>query len=214
MSDSHPLTLDYYLSYPVNAYADDNNITQEDVNEQCEFEFKQDSITKTIGTDQCKFNIDLFWNEVFSSFYNQDQMRHFLIKIMNKLINEYNLELLKQYTSNYFDIDNFKEEAKRILEFFETSHCSRVFGAMFYSKSFYDIINNKDELKEYLETYYEFAIQKLPKLKNDIPAWLYYIFSMMPKEDFVDLAMKIFDRYTTETLTEILTIRGTRNVQN
>jgi len=210
----HPLTLDYYLSHPVNAFSEDNTYTQDDANEQCEFEFKQDSIIETIGTRECKFAIDNFWKEIFDSFRDDDQKRNFFSRIMNKLVEVYDLQLLDQYSSDHFIMDDFKKELPRILIFFETPECCTVFADIFYSKSLEEIVNDKEQLKQYLDLYYDIAIQKMVKFKNNMSPWLYYIFNMMAKDEFIELVMKQIDRYTNEFLTEIATRKGTKHVDN
>jgi len=214
MSEDNPLTLDYYLSIPVNAYSEGNTYTQEDATEQAEIEFKQDSIVKTIGTRECIFNIDNFWTEVFNSFLDKDQERNFLKRIMNKLIGTYGLDILEQYTTDYYGMDNFKTEIFRILKFFETSKCVEIFANMFYSNSVEYVTDDQEQLKQYLDLIYETAIQKMIKFKDDMSPWLYYVFSMMAKNEFIDLSMKLIDRYKNEFLTEILIIREDSNAQN
>jgi len=213
MSDK-PLTLDYYLSIPVNAFAEDNSYTQEDANEQAEFEFKQDCIIRTVGTRDCKFNIDNFWTEIFDSFLDKDQERNFLSKLMNKLIDVYNLDILKQYTIDLYDLTDLKPEIFRILNFFETVECCKVFSNIFYSKSIEYVIDDREQLKQYLDMIYDTAIQKLAKFKGVISPWLYYVFNMMAKDEFIELVISLIERYTNEFLTEILIIRGESNVKN
>lgn len=206
------LTLDYYLSVPLNPYTEDNDSTQEEVIERGEFQFKLDSIVRTIDTDNCKFNIDLFINEVFEEFESDDQRRNFLKEIANKLIETYHLDILEQNFNNFFRLDQQKNDILGILFFFEKDQYIELVSKLytpenpeFYSKS-------DKEILQFLYINYLQAANKLETFKGRIPVYVFYALKMMARKDFCFLILKLIKKNLNEILSRIYTEReGIRN---
>jgi len=205
MSDE--LSLDYYLSVPVDPFTEDNDITQDEAIERGDFQFKMDSIVKTIGTDECKYNIDLFIKEVFEEFEDDDQCRTFLNSIANKLIETYHLEILEQNFVNSFKLINQKDEILGILFFFEKGEYSKLVSTI-YTPTSPDFYTKTDkQILQFLYMNYLQAAKKLKTFKGQIPMLVFYALKMMARKDFCILILMLIKKNFNEILTAIYTER-------
>jgi len=192
-----PLTLDYYLSINQNPYTEDNHVTQEEINERSDLQFRYDSIVKTIGTSDCRTNIELFFDELMVEL-DEDQLLLFKQECLRKLIDVYDLEILSYHLSDGYPEYDVKEELKSLLYFFEHN-------------DYIDIIVNclqvddpqillSSDFRTYIEMRHELFIKTLFEKYGTLTFFILEYFRYAGKGEATDLLIKLISKNRSEII--------------
>jgi hypothetical protein len=197
-------SLEYYVSIPVNPFADDDR-DQEDVILAGEFQFQMDSIVETIGTNQCKHNIDLFLEDLYEEM-ELATLANFYNRCLVKLIEVYDLYLLEQYATNRFYEMHMKNELRRLLHFFEHEGWIDLFAECLPSDK--PEVYLKGEPYEYIELHYKVILDNFKIKKEHISKYVYYQLVMASKSDTTTLITNLIKRNRNGLVSQMILNRG------
>lgn len=206
MDEDDKLTLDYYLSIPLNPFREDNSTTQEDVIDNANLQFKMDCITKTIGTPECKYNISEFWFDIFEEVYTEDMAKNFLLEIWNKLIYAYDLEILKDRSNIQTMPLLMRREIYEMLEFFEQGTCTKIIARFLEPDNINVLKSDQQSLLQYLLLRYNIAIKEINNVQNHMPESVFYALTMMAKRDFVKLIFKLINANLNAVISDVISL--------
>jgi hypothetical protein len=199
-------SLEYYTSIPVNPYAEDEGIRdQEDVILAGEFQFKMDSIVETIGTNECKTNIDLFLKELYEEM-ELATLANFYNRCFTKLIDVYDMHTLDSYASNRHFEKEMKRQLTELLRFFEQDGWIRFFAKCLPADN--PEIYLKGDLREYLNLNYKIISENIRTNKEHISKYVYYQLVMAARQDTVELLNKLITKNRNGLVTEMILNRG------
>jgi hypothetical protein len=197
--------LSYYMSIVSNPWTQNNETTQEDVSKDSEFRFRFDSIVSTIGTSDCKYNIQLFYDDVIQEM-DTEQKRTFFNLCIEKLSNEYHLPMLKDFLLDWNKNLNIGKEVKDCLFFCETEKCVDFLSLILKDENI-ELVRFGD-LEEKLLLLYDNIMHKLPDVKDELPRLIYYNYFLASKKDTVLSLLKLIGKNNSAIVTELITKRG------
>jgi len=197
---------DFYISIPINPFTEDNTITQEDAIRNGEYQYQMDSISKTIGTSSCRFNIILFLNQILVEMEDDTFLNFFQICLEN-LIEVYNLTTIEQVLLHrYVQIDR-RSEIKDLLYFFENEGLVEVIAKCLPSTN--PNIFASPKLEEFLNLHYNFFYDNLKEKKDQVPYLVFYHFMNASRDEGVKTLLQIILRNKTALKTQqVITNQG------
>jgi len=185
--------LDMYMSIPADPFTEDNSVTQSDILENSMIGYMVDSIVLQIGNDQCKYSMDMFWDELTISLPESTSLNMFK-RCMNKIIEVYKLSVLEQYFNTQFFTYDYMTKLKEVLDFFEREQYVSIISYCLPVQNPTIFLHDNDSLEEFISLNFNAFLEKLKTKKESIPAWIYYAWNMMSKDDFVSMMKFLIKR--------------------
>jgi len=186
-------SLDESISHIVDPYGEDS-LSQEETQEIGYLIYKQNEIVCTIGTEECKFNIDLFLEEILDNNDFYDSIK-FLKRCFNKLNEEYHLGCLEDTISKLFAFQDFRKSIVPLLIFFEKEKGAEIFSECF---PYVDIntLREIDSFKKFIELNYENFLKVL-NARQDLEMIIKSIFNFASLDDAIFILWQIVSKDVT-----------------
>jgi hypothetical protein len=199
-------SLEYYRSIVVNPFREDDSRDQESAILAGEAQYRVDSISETIGTVECAYNIDLFLNDILKEL-DQDALYNFYNICMEKLITIYGLTTLEDLLIDRYSVNKPGLILTVLLGFFEKGDCSDLLARAIPADDYKFFMHDRETLLEYLDLYYNSFINNIKKLKNSIPKHVYYYLITGSKEDVFNTVVKLIMKYKTKIVENKIAIQ-------
>lgn len=164
---SEPDLIDYISQ--IKSPFEENNITQEELEYRGYLRYCQDSILKSIGTNECFTQINLYWEELKDKL-SQSEKDQFIQLALSQIVSKYKMSflsnLINQKEIGFQDYDKKEKlflflEYNRWLKYF--TQCLSTIDS--------SLIRNDEKLKVFLDADYDSFTSKLNNYKT-VPEWL------------------------------------------
>ncbi len=201
-----------YLSHLVDPYSQDELIDQSDIDEKNYLQYKCDSILNTIATNECKYNIEFYLNEIDNTL-DDDAQIEFYRDIFDIIIEKYKLNCLEIYFLNrkYF---NYNVEVRNLLIFLEKD----------YEKFLYDVLQELTDpylLYDMKKCYNHMLLiypiirksiieilKRYEELKIMVPQLFKYFLYNSDKKDIIYCLLKLSNKDLNYTINNIILQKG------
>lgn len=187
---------EYYISQLSDPWGEES-VDETVIREEGLVIYKQQSIIQTIGTSQCKININLFLDEVLLNLTDNGKLIY-LRDCFLKLIEVYGLMGLEDEASNYAVIPTFTDDVVNLLKFIEVEGCQQVISDClpFMPLSLIDI---SDHLVEFLNINYDSFMMKLKESRYPKYPIFFMDFFMFASIDIgIQVLIKLITKYRIE----------------
>ena len=183
-----------YISQIKSPFEEDN-LSQEEIEFRGYLRYCQDCILKSIGTNECSTQINLYWTDLEKDL-SQSELNQFMDLALSNIVKSYKMTFLSDIIIRQ-DIPSIDYDSKKKLFLF-LEHGSWI---KYFSKCISPIdsslIRNESKLKVFLDADYDSFVSKLNSYKT-IHSWLKDYFTNCSRNDAVEtlyliLKKNIFD---------------------
>lgn len=173
--------LDYYLSVTVDPEEEIDDFKDSlKLQDMYEVKYKIDSIVSTIGTSECKQNMNLFWKDIEELDFTTKQK--FTESCLERIVSFYKLDLLNEFFKNFSNFDNLVG-LKLMLEFLECGKCVDVLSPYMEQNLQYNCQNIREEIKN---------------KKGTFSNAIYYFITLSSDESLNDFLGILLKKYKTD----------------
>jgi len=194
------LDIDRYI-VPSDGMDPNTDTTQEEIEYRGFIQFFMDSITKTIGTDTCRINIDTYWDRLHLQLQNTEPniLKNFYVEVISEIFKKYNLTIIDSEIGNY-DKSFDKIDCIQFLEFFEKGKCCD-FIINAYSIDDFNILMDDNVLFAFLD---EEQIKITSYIRNTFNPLIIKQFEYFSHFEKIELILNLIKRYKNEAISLIV----------
>ena len=171
-----------YISQVKSPFEEDDGLTQEELEYRGYLRYCQDCILKSIGTNECFTQINLYWSELKEKL-TQSELEQFITIAISNIVKSYKMSFLSDIVIREDNNQDYEKKEKLFL-FLEHNRWLKYFTKCL---SFIDpsLIRSEEKLKVFLDADYDSFVEKLLKYKSLHP-WLREYFLYCSRADGIE----------------------------
>ena len=171
------------------------------------YQYRWESILKTIGSSECEQNLRLYGDEVFNDL-TEEGLRNFLRDCFDNITEHYGLWTIQYYIANS-KVINMNSDFIDVLKFFELGSRTNLLIEILQIKDTI-LINNEQKLNIFLLAEYEKIRAKFVKAKKT-PRLIKEFFDTTSVADGINTIKMIVKRYNIQIIKVNQEVRNDHN---
>lgn len=180
-----------YISQIKSPFEEDNGLTQEELEYRGYLRYCQDCILKSIGTNECLTQINLFWNDLEREL-DQSQLNQFMDIAISNIVKSYKMSFLSNLIIQK-EIDSLDYDIKKKLFLFLEHHTWLKYFSKCLSPIDSKLIKDDNKLKIFLDADYDSFISKLYEYKS-VHQWLKEYFKFCSRNEGIETLLLILKK--------------------
>jgi hypothetical protein len=172
-----------YISPIKSPFEEDEGLTQEELEYRGYLRYCQDCILKSIGSNECFTQINLFWQNLEHEL-NQSQLDQFMEIALSNIVKAYKMSFLSNLIIQK-EIDCLDYDTKKKLFLFLEKNEWQRYLSKCLSEINSNLIRNENKLKIFLDADYDSFVENFCKYKKIHP-WLKEYFKYCSRNEGID----------------------------